>query len=360
MNLEFTVARRSENVIATALGAVLVSGVYLDGWAHLNLGGLETFFTPWHGALYGGFALLVASLTWMVWRRRQLHSRWTERVPVGYGWGWVGVAVFAAGGLGDMMWHLAFGIEAGVGGLVSPTHLLLLTGGVLLLTSPMRAVARSTGEARWPAVISLSSATALAGFFLGYVSVFADPGASEPLVVIPEGLPGHRAAQLPAIAGLGSYLVSTVLLVVPVLYLRRRNLLPFGSVAVVVGAVAIPAAALGQLLFLAPAAVALVGAALVDLVLAIRPELPDTVVAGLFPALVWSGQLVGMAGSGNLRWPPELWAGVLVLTVLLAVMLTWLMAPARPVSGAAAPQNHQRWALDVPSSVGPGQDSARG
>ncbi len=44
------------------LGWVLVSGLYADGWAHVNVPGLETFFTPWHGVLYGSFALLVAWL----------------------------------------------------------------------------------------------------------------------------------------------------------------------------------------------------------------------------------------------------------------------------------------------------------
>jgi hypothetical protein len=39
------IARPSENAIAAVLGVVLVGGVYADGWAHLNIGGLETFFS---------------------------------------------------------------------------------------------------------------------------------------------------------------------------------------------------------------------------------------------------------------------------------------------------------------------------
>jgi hypothetical protein len=208
---------------------------------------------------------------------------------------------------------------------------------------------------RWPAVVSLATATSLAAFFLSYVSVFADPGAREPLGTIPEGLPGHRAAELPAIAGLGGYLVFTVLLVVPVLYLRRRGLLPYGSVALLVGAVAIPAAALSQLVFLAPAVGAVAGAGIVDLILTVRPKVPDIVVAGLLPTLLWTGQLLGLASSGNLRWPPELWAGVVVLTALLAAALTQLMAPARPPGApSAAPQHAQHGAADLSSSRGPG------
>jgi len=38
------------------LCAWLMSGAYLDAWAHRHLARLETFFTPWHAALYSGIA----------------------------------------------------------------------------------------------------------------------------------------------------------------------------------------------------------------------------------------------------------------------------------------------------------------
>jgi hypothetical protein len=343
MSIKPAVARTSENATTAGLGVILVGGVYVDGWAHLNVGSPETFFTPWHGVLYGGFSLLVVWLAWMVWRRRRSQNRWVGLVPLGYGWGWVGVALFAAGGVGDMLWHLAFGIEAGLDALVSPTHLLLLTGGTLLLTSPLRAAA-ATGRDRWPAVVSMAAATSLAGFFLSYVSVFADPGAREPLRNLPADLPEHRAAELPVIAGLAGYVVCTVLLIGPVLYLRRRRLLPPGSIAVLAGAVAIPAVSLSHLVFIIPAIAALAGAGLVDLILTIRPNLPDALLASLVPASMWTGQLLGLASSGELRWPPQLWAGVVVLTALLAATLTWLLAPAEPAVVMSDPgqQAHRR------------------
>jgi hypothetical protein len=39
------IARPSKNAIAAVLGLVLVGGVCANGWAHLNIGGLETFFS---------------------------------------------------------------------------------------------------------------------------------------------------------------------------------------------------------------------------------------------------------------------------------------------------------------------------
>lgn len=52
--------RRRERIdmVTGVLSVVVAAGVYIDGWAHVNLGGIETFFTPWHAALHGGFAVL--------------------------------------------------------------------------------------------------------------------------------------------------------------------------------------------------------------------------------------------------------------------------------------------------------------
>ena len=319
-------ATRAENWTTSVLGWLLVSGLYADGWAHVNVPGLETFYTPWHGVLYASFTLLVAWLGVLVLRRRDAPS-WRVHVPWGYGWGWAGVAVFAAGGLADMAWHLAFGIEAGIDALVSPTHLVLLSGGLLLVLSPLRAQNRESWTWAWPAVLGLAAATALVGFFLSYVSVFTDPGAAEALSTIPEGGPGHRAAELPAVAGLGGYLVTTLLVVAPLLHLHRSRRLPVGAVAVVVAAVALPATVLSDLAFVVPALGAVIGAVVADLLLRAYRALPDAVLAGLVTLLVWTGQLVGLATIGSLAWPPELWAGVVLLTVLLATILTRLLQP---------------------------------
>jgi len=50
---------------------------------------------------------------------------WSRALPAGYGLSLLGVLIFAAGGIGDMIWHVLFGIEADVEALLSPTHLLL-------------------------------------------------------------------------------------------------------------------------------------------------------------------------------------------------------------------------------------------
>src|SRR3546814_5696776 len=44
-----------ERTVAVAFGIWMVVGLFLDGWAHDN-NKPESFFTPWHGVLYSGFA----------------------------------------------------------------------------------------------------------------------------------------------------------------------------------------------------------------------------------------------------------------------------------------------------------------
>lgn len=121
-----------------------------------------------------------------------------------------------------MAWHVVFGVEVGLEALLSPTHLVLLTGGFLLLTAAARSTWSRTGagqsddrlraepvsarlRSQLPAVVSLSLATALVAFFLLYASAFTSGAPSMRYGEIPEGAPGHEASELPAVLGLAAF-----------------------------------------------------------------------------------------------------------------------------------------------------------
>src|SRR5262245_17164104 len=53
----------------------LVGGFWLDGWAHHAVPQLETFFTPWHAALYSGF-LALATVLVGAWAGGPLRAAW--------------------------------------------------------------------------------------------------------------------------------------------------------------------------------------------------------------------------------------------------------------------------------------------
>lgn len=62
------------------------------------------------------------------------------------------------------------------------------------------------------------------------------------------------------------------------------------------------------------------------------PVMP-AVAGAVGAALIWTGQLLGVSFVASVLWPPELWAGVLLLTILEGVALGVLLHP-RPSPGA--------------------------
>lgn len=120
----------------------LVGGLYLDGWAHHHITTLDTFFTPWHAVFYSGFLVTATVLVVALIRNHTKGHPWRRALPTGYELSLLGVPVFAIGGVGDMIWHMLFGIEVDVEALLSPTHLLLATGIMLIVSGPLRATWR--------------------------------------------------------------------------------------------------------------------------------------------------------------------------------------------------------------------------
>jgi hypothetical protein len=331
---------KSRDTFAAGLGLLMVSGVYLDGWAHLNRPQLETFFTPWHAVLYSAFALLAGFIV-LVSARQTDRWRWVP--PAGYGLAGMGVLVFLAGGVGDMIWHEVFGIEVAIDALLSPPHLVLLVGALFMVTAPMRA-ARADGSL-WATVataLSVAASAAAAAFFLSYLSVFADAAAATRLTLLPEGAAGHHEGELPAIAGLAAYIISTAVIIVAILSVRRlRPALPVGAAFAAVAAVAVFGAMLTGFRYVVPAIAAAVAAAGLEASRRWWPRRwdPWLALAVLLPPVVWTAQLTGLAVTTGVGWPVELWAGIVVVTTLAG----WAMGLG---SGAKtpSPDGLQAWA----------------
>ena len=140
------------DLVTALLGVWLTVGLMVDAWAHNNLRELETFFTPWHGLFYSGFVAIAAWICWQILQSLQAGRRGLAAVPVGYALGLLGLPLFAVAGVGDMIWHTTFGIETSLDILFSPTHLLLVTSMVLIITSPLRSAwsdPATSGPRRW-------------------------------------------------------------------------------------------------------------------------------------------------------------------------------------------------------------------
>ncbi|GAB3858350.1 hypothetical protein ACFPIJ_19180 [Dactylosporangium cerinum] len=319
--------------LAVALATLwLTGGLYLDGWAHSHVPELETFFTPWHGVLYSGYAALaVALVPASLWRGRPAGPV-RDWVPAGYGPGLLGAVLFAVGGAVDMAWHTLLGIEVDLEALLSPPHLLLLTAGMLMITTPVRAAAArhatAAGPARpsvlgdLPVLLSMLSAVGIAAFFLDYLSPFIDaPAASD----------GYGNGQP---FGLAQHLTFTTLVVAAALFVwTRLGRIPVGLLTVVVAAASVPNGVFNDFENLAAQLWPLAGAVVADVavqwVAAQRPHRVPVAVGALLPLLVWATHLIGVQTSLGVAWSEELWAGVVVLNTLAGAVLGTLAAGGR-------------------------------
>jgi len=318
---------RGEDTVFAALGLVVVSALHADGRAHI-LDLPDSFFSPWHAFLYGGLFLTVAWLAIMCRRVATRRADWRFVIaPAGYGYAIAGAAVFAIGGVVDMLWHIAFGIEFGIDALLSPSHLLLFVGGGLLLSGPLVAYRRRGESAgaldRAPAVLALLGITAVAAFTLSFLSAFISDAPAVPVAHEPEGTEAHRVAESIASAGLGSFVITSLLLVVPAVYVLSIRLWLPGALTVLVSGVAAGASALIGFQHLQTVLAAFVSAAILDLLVLgmrsrFRARTQELAVAAGLPLLLWSGQLIARSTIRPLGWSPEMAIGVILLCALLS------------------------------------------
>jgi hypothetical protein len=317
-----------DNLVTIIFGLWLMSGLFVDGWAHNNLAQLETFFTPWHAIFYSGFMTNVLWVGWLIYRELRKGRRGLAAIPQGYHLGLLGVFVFGAGGVGDMLWHIVFGVEQSIDALLSPTHLLLFLGGMLVFASPFNAAWTSGNPAdvapRFiafaPALASLTLMMTFASFMHMYIwSLYSD---------IHIDLYGNGAIR----SGLAGVLITNLILLAPVLLMLRRWRLPFGSITFLWTLNTVMMGALPFYPVFDPIVIAFIAGLLVDgLIYALGPRanrgLGFYVVAAIAPFILWA--LFFSAGQlrFGLAWSIELTGGVTVMAALTGLALSLLMAP---------------------------------
>lgn len=319
-------ATPGQNLVTVALGWWLMVGLFVDGWAHNNLGeSLETFFTPWHALFYSGFAAVSGWTLWLTWQGMKRGRRGVAAFPDGYWSAALGVPVFALGGVGDLLWHTIFGIEVGIEALLSPTHLLLFGGAVLILSAPLNASWRMPTPRRapagvvWPALLAMTAILCFTSFMQMYF---------WGLLGAPQGTTSYFQLR----SELGAILLTALILAAPVLLLLRRFRLPFGAITLMYGLntlmmtlMLVPGAWREPVLMLA------VGLVLDALLLWLDPSprraAAFRVFASLLPLLVWAPYLALNVWLGLSLLSLELWLGVAVMAGLGGLALSVLVLP---------------------------------
>lgn len=325
---------RLDRAIAV-FSCVNVFGLFIDGWAHNHGRVDDTFFTPWHAILYS--AILAAGLLLIFTHVRNVNRgfRWSKALPMGYSLSLAGFFVFALGGLGDLAWHETFGFEEGLEALLSPSHLLLATAGLLIISGPIRAMwRRETGHnwrILWPAILSFACITSIFTFFTTFAAVTSELNA----------LTGPRpdSHTLLDIYGIVALVVHSNILLAVILFMARRWQLPFGAVTLIFTLNALlmtwmHIGEIGEFLFALSAAVPGVFA---DLLL-YRRGLDKTRYLRLFafslPFAYALGalivvQILGVSvwRTGGLWWEIHMWLGAPILAGAFGYGLSMLMRP---------------------------------
>ena len=326
-----------EELAAIAAGVWMLVGLFLDGVAHIELKP-DTFFTPWHAVLYTGFGAAVATGVTPVVRRRSTSASWRDAIPDAHAWSLVGIAIFGAGAVLDLVWHETVGFEVSNEALLSPTHLALMLGGILALSGPIRTGwRRLDGSAplrAWlPLCGSLALVSGIAVFFTSYASPFGRESAAS---FEATDTHTHELArfdevsfdQLRELWGIAGILVSTVVVVVPLLLLARRTTPPFGATTILYVAIALVLPALGEYRQWPTVITTAAAGVVADVVLQRTRSVVAS--AGVAAATIWGGYFATLAVRGELRWSPALWGGSIVLAALLALTLGFVSS--RPVT----------------------------
>jgi hypothetical protein len=320
-----------------ALSAWLIVGLFVDGWAHNNEKP-ESFFTPWHGLFYSGFT---ATALWVLSRRQRQGA-----IPIGYGLGFVGLAAFAVGGVGDMVWHLVFGVEVDLEALLSPTHLLLFVSGVLIVSSPLRAAMSALDDRLpLPALVSTTIATATVAFFNMEFSPFiTDAMREEPYrfaAQLDQG--GEWLADELQFEGLAAILITTVILMAPTLMLLQRWRLPMGSLTLLFGAVSVLESSLWGFEMGETALAGVVAGLAADVLV---PRLQGSAstttvlraVGFAVPVVLWLAYFGLLAAFYSVGWSVELWLGITVMSGLAGLGLAVLMTLPAPTPIRSSPE----------------------
>jgi len=315
---------------ATGLSFIFVSGLFVDGWAHTHGKVDQSFFTLWHAILYAGWMLtaLFFSVHALVGRSRGLA--WREALPPGYFLSLVGAVGFGIAGLGDMAWHIAFGIEKGVEALLSPTHLALAVSIGLVVSGPLRAswARREHGLALLPAALSLALTITVITFFLSI---------GHPISQLWGARIGWHYNDNEDAAILGMLLNAALLTGAALLAAQRKPYLP-GTLTLVFGLSAGAMVVLNGDIYPRDQAIAFVlaGALCDGLCAWLRPtpQRPTQwrLFGALVPVILYACYFASIQLNFGIGWRIHAWLGIIVMSGLVGFLLSMVVPTSTPTT----------------------------
>ena len=334
-----------ENLVTALLASLVIVGLYVDGWRHINLADNRAgaFLTWWHVPLYIG-----ATVTglWITTRNQSMRDLLRGRfdiaaVPAGYRLGVFGMGLLTFGAAGDAVWHTFYGIEQGIERTMSPFHIVLFTSAALILGSPLRAAWAARGPVApsfrrfFPALLSLTLSTAAISFIVQFLLpylLWTKP--------VPDIAALGDAGENTRIVGLATVLTANLLLMAPLLFALLRWRVTFCTATVLFTTKAVLQSGMKDMERGWAVVAALLAGVAADALIAklrVTPEraAAQRVVAGVTPLVLWLSYFGILRFGYGVGWERNVWLSAVLLAGLSGVLLSSLLVPAQPaVAGA--------------------------
>lgn len=327
-----------------AIASIWVSGgIMIDAYHHFHED-VETFFEPAHGLLYAGLLAAYVFTAIALARGRRRGVPLGQSLPIGYGTTLLGLAVFALGGVSDVIKHTMLGFEQGFDALLSPTHLLIGIGMFLVIAGPIAsAIARPqqprTLAAQLPMLLAAASMMELVHWGLQFIFLSEAERMNAPL---PPGSFPHETLTLLTLQyykqgiGLLAVVVQSLLISGFAIYLARRIRLAFGAVTIllVVGNAFIAGAFSNTPGQFAAVILASVAAGLCADAFALGSSTEPrrwNLCAFFMPIAYWAVLLAVLAATmGGIWWTPDVVGGSLLFAGFSGLFVSVLASPPAP------------------------------
>ncbi len=296
--------------------------------------------------LYGGFFATAMWMNYLVWRnfRAKPNAQLVQLIPVGYEYGYIGIGLFVAAGFADMLWHTLLGIEVNIEALLSPPHMLLFAGGLLIVSSPLRSAWTNTKMQApkflefLPGLFSLLATVSAISFFQQYMWAFSrvlhGTAQSEhfaSIIIAGNSFDGRFMLER---ANLAEILVTNAILIGASLIAMRRFQLPVGAFTLLFGInTAMMVGMVGFAKYPEQIVAGFIAGALADVLYVwLRPNENRVYQLRLFAFLVplglWSLHFLATMLHGGTTFSLQIFSGITIMSAFAGFGLSLLIAPA--------------------------------
>jgi hypothetical protein len=356
-----------EDLITAVLTIWPIVAMFFDGRNHNNKTGQESFWSVPHLFLYSGMTVIGIWVGVLVTRyqlaagvdpRKLLPD--LKQIPVGYGVAILGLITLAIGGPTDFAWHAQYGFEVGVDAIYSPPHLMLFFGGLLVSSTGIRSMWAKQDivldfKSGAPALLSAVLFTGVAGFITMYLSAFmtnVTPTSdfvhdyqrqfhdtfTDQTISLNAGLTGYGDDKwsyyyYAASHGIASEVVTTLIVLGPILLLLRRWRLSFGAYTAITlgyGLLVNIMTEYRDIVLIVP--LILTGLTIDYLQSRAKPgeRLSLGGIRAVGPAaagVLWISYYAVLAADKGLGWRPTMWVGAIMIGLFTGFGVAFLVAP---------------------------------